>query len=220
MKEHPNPNKTLENVIKDSELPALAKDYTELVIDGVLDDGILKDVPLVGSVIGVMKFGNSLNKHFSAKKIYKFLYELHSIPLDKRIKKIEEINSSKKYQSNVGEIILEQLDKIESDGKPEIIGKLFCAFIEEEINFQTYLRLAHIVNKVFYYDLVKLKESTKNLKLPRNITVDDFFTNGLIISDPANDYEKFKELYKEHEREMGNVSLTYLGHMLVNVGMK
>lgn len=55
MAELQNPNKKLESVIKDSELSALAKDYAELAIDGVMDDGILKDIPPVGTVIGIMK---------------------------------------------------------------------------------------------------------------------------------------------------------------------
>ena len=41
-----NPYKSLEDTIKDSDLPSLSKDYLEIAIDGVLDDGILKDIPL------------------------------------------------------------------------------------------------------------------------------------------------------------------------------
>jgi len=220
MKKSIEPNRKLEDVIKNSDLKSLTVDYAELAVDSIMDDGLLKDFPIVGSVIRTIKFGNSLNKYYAAKKLYKFLFELNSISEEKRIQKINEINSSKKYQSSVGEMILELLDRIESDGKPEIIGKLFCAVIKEEISFQTYLRLAHIVNKIFYYDLVKLKESSKNLKVSRNGTVDDFFTNGLVTTEPANDYDKFKELYKGQARMVEGLSLTYLGDMLVNIGMK
>jgi hypothetical protein len=219
MNEHPNPNKTLENVIKDSELPALAKDYAELAIDGILDDGVLKDVPLVGTIIGVMKFGNSVNKHLSAKKLYKFLFELHSIPLEKRIRKIEEINSSKKYQSSVGEMIFELLEKIESDSKPEIIGKLFRAVIEEKIEYQTYLRLAYIVKSMFYYDLLWIKENCNGLKVNRNFN-DAIGTSGLVDQDLVNTYEKVKEMNKGRMIRVDARSLTYLGDMLINIGMK
>lgn len=151
-----NPNNKLEFSLKNSELSSLAKDYAELAIDGVMDDGLLKDIPLVGTIIGVMKFGNSVNKHLLAKKIYNFLFQLHTIPLEKRIKKIDQINESKEYQSSVGEMILEILEKIESDGKPEVIGKLFKSYIEENIDFHTFLRLSHIVKNIFYYDLLLL----------------------------------------------------------------
>lgn len=219
MEEPQNPNKKLENVIKDSELPSLGKDYAELAIDGVLNDGILKDLPLVGTVIGVMKFGNSINKHLTAKKLYKFLFELQKIPIEKRIKKIDQINSSKKYQSSVGEQIFELLDKIESDGKPEIIGKLFKAVIEEKIDYQTYLRLAHIVKRLFYYDLELLKEKTNGLRVQGRIN-DEIYTSGLIKQDLVNIFEKAKEMNKDRNPGVDDISLTELGDILINIGMK
>lgn len=86
-----NPNKKLELVIKDSDLSSLSKDFAELAIDGVIDQGVLKDIPLVSGIVGILKFGNSINKYFSAKKIYKFLFELHKIPQEKRMKKMTKL---------------------------------------------------------------------------------------------------------------------------------
>ena len=138
MEQKPNPHNQLESVIKDSKLPELATEYSEILIDAILDEGVLKDMPLVGSVIGIVKFTNSIDQHFMTKKLYKFLFQLHKIPSEKRIKKIEEINSSQKYSCSVGEKILELLDKIDSEGKPEILGKLFKAVIQEKIDYLTY----------------------------------------------------------------------------------
>lgn len=219
MEQLENPNKKLEDVIKDSELPALAKDYAELVIDGVMDDGVLKDLPFFGSLIGVVKFSNSINKHISTKKLYKFLFELHSIPMEKRIKKIDQINSSEKYQSTIGEQIFELLDKIESDGKPEIIGKLFKAVIEETIDYQTYLRLAHIVKRLFYFDLKLLKERTEGLRVQGRIN-DEVYSSGLIRQDLGNVYKKVIKMNKGRKPGVNDISLTELGDILINIGMK
>lgn len=110
MKTDENPMERLEIVIKDSGLNSMLQDYSELAIDGLIDDGFLKEMPLIGSIVGLIKFGNSLRKHSAAKKLYKFLFQIHSIPTEKRIAKINEINNSQKYQSSVGEMILELLD--------------------------------------------------------------------------------------------------------------
>ena len=59
-------------------------------------------------------------------------------------------------------MIFELLDKIESDGKPEIIGKLFASVINEKIDYHAYLRLTHIVKSAFYYDLLMLKNYDEN----------------------------------------------------------
>lgn len=216
MDEPRNPNKQLEIAIKSSDLTSIAKDYAELAVDGLLDDSILKDIPLVGSVIGIMKFSNSVNKHLVAKKLYKFLFQLNSIPEHVRIKKIYEINNSKKYQSSVGEMIFEILDKIESDGKPEIIGKLFKAVIEEHVDYLTYLRLAHIVKSLFYYDILWLKENTKNGVLS-DFTPDPILTSGLVDLNLVDTYEGAK---KDIIGQKSQATLTELGKALIEIGMK
>ena len=84
MNEKFNSNKSLELAIVDSGLAGLTKDYAELAIDGLLKDGIFKDIPILGSVIGTIRFGSSINKHIATKKLYKFLFQLHKIPFEKR----------------------------------------------------------------------------------------------------------------------------------------
>ena len=207
MKELENPNKKLESVIKDSDLPSLSKDFAEVAIDGLMDDGVLKDLPLVGSLVGLVKFGNSINKHLSAKKIYKFLFELHKIPLEQRIKKIDEINNSNKYQSRVGEMIFELLEMIESDGKPEITGKLFAAVIEEKIDFHDYLRCTHIIKNIFYYDLEKLKHEHENGEI-HTIIGDGLLDSGLI------------KLGTIGAKDGSRTTLSDLGRIIIEIGMK
>jgi hypothetical protein len=204
MEKPENPNKKLELVIKDSDLPSLSKDFAEVAVDGIMDDGVLRDFPLVGGLVGVIKFGNSINKYLSAKKIYKFLFELHNIPQEQRIKKIDEINNSKKYQSSVGEIIFELLERIESEGKPEVVGKMFAAVIEEKIHFSDYLKCAHIVKNIFYYDLEMLKSGHEKGDIFTTFG-DGLFDSGLIIIGTAG-----KRV----------TTLSDLGKIIIEIGMK
>ena len=204
MEKPENPNKKLELVIKDSDLPLLSKDFAEVAVDGIMDDGVLRDLPLVGGIVGAVKFGNSINKYLCAKKIYKFLFELHTIPLEQRIKKIDEINNSKKYQSSVGEMIFELLERIESDGKPEILGRMFAAVIEEKINYRDYLKCAHIVKNFFYYDLATLKNGHEKGNIYTTFG-DGLFDSGLIVIG-----------IKGHSE----TTLSDLGKIIIEIGMK
>jgi hypothetical protein len=204
MEKFENPNKKLELVIKDSDLPSLSKDFAEIAIDGIMDDGVLRDLPLISGLVGVIKFGNSINKYLSAKKIYKFLFELNKIPQEQRVKKIDEINNSKKYQSSVGEMIFELLERIESDRKPEIVGKMFAAVIEEKINFSDYLRCAHIVKNFFYYDLETLKSGREKGDIYTTFG-DGLFNSGLIIIGTKGRSE---------------TTLSELGKIIIEIGMK
>jgi hypothetical protein len=227
MKKPENPNKKLELVIKDSDLPSLSKEFADVAIDGVLSDGVLKDIPLVGGIVGLVKFSSSISKYLTAKKIYKFLFQLHNTSQQKRIRKIDQINISKKYQSSVGEMIFELLERIESDGKPEIIGKLFRAVIEGYIDYAKYLKATHIVKTVFYYDLLKLKQVYDGEYINQEID-ETLRTNGLVQSnvDFVKDYKAkldFDDNGSKKESadfEQEKDSLTEMGKLIVEIGME
>ncbi len=214
-----NPNKNLELVIKNSDLPSLSKEYLEIAIDGIMDEGILKEIPLVGSVIGAIKFGNSISQHLATKKIYKFLLEIQNVPQEQRIKKINEINNSEKYQSTVGEMIIEFLEKIESDLKPEIVGRLFCAFLDEKIDYQTYLKAVHIMSRLFIYDLLELKENYDGKFVYKYST--ELVLNGLVDVDFTISYEEAKADYEGREyNEPSIATLTQIGEIIIKIGMQ
>ena len=134
------PGSSLEQAIKDPALVELSSEYAELALDSVLDDGAAKDLPIVGTLVKLVSFGNSINKRIFKKKIYKFLFQLKSTSSSQRSALIRKINDSGKFQSSVGENLFEILEKIESDGKPEIVGKVFAALVEDKIHYMDFLK--------------------------------------------------------------------------------
>jgi len=223
-----DPNKVFESIIKQSDLTSLSKDYGEILVDSLLDNRTLKDIPLIGTIVGSLNFVNSINQIFTIKKIYKFLSQLRDIPQEKRLQKINKINSSKKYQNSVGEQLFELLDKIESDGKPEILGKIFAAYIEEKIDYQTFLRTSHIIKNAFYYDLVFLKQSYDGKYLNHDMNIiDSLIENELVQSNV--DFVKSYEFTLSNNREDKERSekfiqekdtLTEIGKIIIEIGMQ
>lgn len=211
--EHDTIPKQIESVITSKELISLSEEYGEIAIDGFLDDGVLKDIPILGTAISLVTFGNSVNKKLFIKKIYKFLFQLRDIPVEKRTEIIDRLNRSEKYQSKVGETIFEILEKIESEGKPEIIGRLFAATLDERISYIDFLRLTHIIKNQFYYDLLDLKSHVRgDAVLGLNLT-DSLFTSGLVSTD------FLPMLGAESEKREPNKGLTEYGKMLILIGM-
>lgn len=135
-------------------------DYSEIVIDNLFDgdNEILKEIPLVKSINSIIQFKNSLDEKIFIKKITKFLYSLKEIPQEKKFEMISKVDNSEVYKQKVGEKLLEILNRIESDLKPTIVGNLFKAFVEEEISYETFLRLSFIVEKSFTQDFLIIKE--------------------------------------------------------------
>jgi len=210
-----NEPEILESIIASNDLSTLTQEYGEIAIDGFLDDGVLKDIPLLGTAVKVASFGNSISKKLFLKKIYKFLFQLQNIPSEKRTKFISKVNDSRRFQSKIGETVFEILDRIESDGKPEIVGKLFVAVINQNLDYRDFLRLSHIVKNQFYFDLVDLKNHTegdfiKGLEINNSLSM-----SGLTSTDFAGYY---RDAVSENEKPETYTSLTKYGKLLVGYG--
>lgn len=221
------PYKYIEKVIKTDDLKELGVEWGDIFIKSFIEDESLNELPIIGNFIKLIKFGNSINKYFTAKKLYNFLFQLKDIPVEKRNATISKINSSGKYRRSVGEQMFELLDKIENDGKPEILGKLFASVINEEIDYKVYLKAAHIIKTVFYFDLVDLKEAYDGSYI--NGWVDDtLMINGLIESnvnflkayETGLDFDDNGNKKESKKYQQEKDSLTDMGKLIIEIGMK
>lgn len=134
-------------------------DYSEVVIDKLLDgdNELLKEIPLIKTINSIVQFKSTLDEKIFLKKITNFLYSLKDISREKKYEMISRIDNSGAYKQRVGEKLLEILNRIESDLKPTIIGNLFKSFIQEEIDYDTFLRYSFIVEKSFTQDFLIIK---------------------------------------------------------------
>ena len=107
----------LEKIIKDGNLHDVLTDIVQFTTE----------IPFIGTLVKLIKFTSTLDETIFIRKIQKFLFELKDIPDDRRQKKIDEINNSKNLQYSIGLVILDQLQRIEINYKPTILGKLFAS---------------------------------------------------------------------------------------------
>jgi hypothetical protein len=218
MSESENPSTRIEAAIDSSELVSLTKEYSEIAIDGMLDEGTLRDLPLVGSVVGVVSFGNSVSKMLFAKKVYKFLFQLNGTQEYQRRIEIQDINRTKKHRSHVGTTLIELLEKIDSDFKPEILGKMFVSVLKGQTEYVDFLRAAHVLNNTFYYDLLELKNHCDG-NIVKDLEIKDtIFHSGLTSTDFAGGYREYMD--DPNAKEINSTtSLSKLGQLIVKIGM-
>lgn len=204
----------IDTIIKESNLKELVEDYSEIVIDNFLPDSLLKEIPIVSTICSFYKFGNAVSEGIFKKKLLRFLFQLSRVSAKNRTKEIDKINKSKKYENTVGETLIELLDKIDSEKKPKILGKLFKSFLSQEIDYITFLKLAHILNLCFIQDLLELKNNSKDKKIFGNHS-DQLVMLGIYSTD-------FAELFNDSKQNIEKESyseLTELGEKLVKYGL-
>jgi hypothetical protein len=172
----------IEQAIRDPSLQATAANLAELALDTVIDEGVLRDIPVLGSLLGIGRAAVSIRDHLFINKLAHMLVEIDRIPHSERVEMIDEINQSKDYSIKVGEKLLYIIDRCEDHNTTSIVGMLFAAYLEGNMDYGYFLRAATVVDRMHLDDFIEFTLSDWE-----NIPAEDssaFLSAGLATLDP------------------------------------
>ncbi len=152
MKEDTPENNFLQT-IESPNLIKISSDAAELTLDQMLDQGLLRDIPIFGCFVNFIKAGLDIKNYLFLKKVYSFLSHFKDIPEKKRIKFVEELKGNDPFRKKIGQNLLLVLDKLNDMSKPDMLGRVFKAYIEEEIDFLNLSRLSNAIEKINIHDI-------------------------------------------------------------------
>jgi hypothetical protein len=177
--------------IESKELSSLTSDYTELGLDSILDDGIVKDIPVLRTLVSIAKLTKNVRDRLYLKKMSRFLVQLAGTTQEQREEFIRKYCCNKKRFEETILLILEQADRI---SKATLIGKIFKACILGKIRYEDALLLSDMVNRCFWSDLETLFESAYNGN--ERLFLSGFFSLKLDSSSSVSGGE-LDELFQE-----------------------
>lgn len=151
-----NLSESFKNTISLSNLGEIAKEIAEVTTDSFLKEGVLKELPIVGSLIGVWKAGIAIRDYRFINKLLLFLDESSKLTFDKRERIIERLEDEK-FQSEAGEKLLSIIDQLETGSKAKLLGKSLVLFGNKEITKEEFWRVAYIIEKLPMSDILALK---------------------------------------------------------------
>ncbi|HGF7203196.1 TPA: hypothetical protein AB5D93_003177, partial [Vibrio cholerae] len=94
-------SKSLEDSLKKDDLSNLAIDLGEVGIDAILEGGVLRDIPILSSIVSGMNVIGSVRDALFTKKLISFLSELSDVSVEQRRSMIESIDNSNEYKIKV-----------------------------------------------------------------------------------------------------------------------
>ena len=148
---------SLNETIKSSDLGSLMKDFGEVALDSVVKDGVLRDIPVISSIVGAAKLAISIRDTLLVKKILYFLRELGDTTEEERKKFLQEFEEDPKEQRKVGENLILLLDRLDNLNKPAMVAKLMKAHLKREItNYDEFVYYSSIVDRTSMLDLSAL----------------------------------------------------------------
>ena len=152
-------DRALIETVKDSDLQNVSTNLAETFTDSLLTDGILKEIPIIKTLVGLTKTTIGIRNRLFIKKLITFLTELKDIEPKKRAKMISEIDTKSGKKIRVGEKLIYILDKCDDHIDAKYVAQFFRVFLEEKITYNEFLRGASIIQNVFREDLEYFLES-------------------------------------------------------------
>lgn len=146
----------------------------EVGLDSIMEDGTLKELPIVSTVAALYKIGNSIKDRHNLKKLALFLDEINQGIADdqKREEYVKKFKDNEKFRNQEIEYLLILIDRYVGYDKPRLLAKLYLAYLNEDINWDTFAEFSEIIDRLMRSDYrclfefmchggVKINESPK-----------------------------------------------------------
>lgn len=171
-------SQSLEDFLKKDDLSNLAVSFGEVGIDAILENGILKDIPILSSILGGINAIGSVRDALFAKKLVSFLSELSDIPVEQRQNMIDLIDNSNDFKVKVGEKLIYIIEKAEDHYTSKIVAIFFAEFLTEKITYDQFLKVSRIINNMFIGDFLDFASESS---VPIDFDSENTFINtGLV----------------------------------------
>lgn len=139
-------------------------EIAELGLDAILQDGVLKDIPVFGTIASLCKTGMNLKERNLIRQTAHFITTFNdgSISEEKLFayrKKIEE--DPKKSEEELGRVIL-LLDRMLEKQQARMLGKLYNSYIKGAIDWDKFVELSEVNARMFISDFKELDSIARN----------------------------------------------------------
>lgn len=141
---------------------SVATDLLEIGLDAVLEDGVLKEIPILSTMVSLFKIGNSVKERHDVRKLAAFVAALNNGIIDEEkrdyYKKIVRDNPAKRDKEL--EHILIIINRYVHINKAELLAKFYLAYLDEEIDWNSFSKAAEILDRLLPGDFQELENNS------------------------------------------------------------
>lgn len=137
-------------------------DIGEIMIDTVLKDGVLKDVPILGTIVGVGKCIKNVYDIRFAKKLIAFLIPIKDVPSEKRIEAIRKWEEDENYRGKVGDTLIGMIERCDDTVKATWLSKLFYELVLNRNLSRLFMRAEKTLSSLSVMDVQAFLNMSKD----------------------------------------------------------
>lgn len=199
---------------------SMITDVEEAIMDSALDDGILKDIPILGSIVGAGKCIKNISDVLFTNKLIAFLTGLKDAGAEERKAAILKWEDDAKYRMRVGEALLNMINRCDDTQKAQWLSKLFYELVLKQQKSELFMRSEKVLSAMSVMDVMSfldLPQSTyENLSLEKG---EPYANSGLYRINAPNGYVAVEVLRIKNT----TMRITEVGkyiYMILNSGAK
>lgn len=203
---------SLEETLMSEEIGSITTDMLEVGLDSFLSNEVLINIPVIGTITSFGKIALSIRDRLFIKKLLMFLNKVKEVPFEERQIMIEKIQKSEKEQEKIGEKLLYIIDKCDDSEKAIMIGKLFVAFLRQEIDIASFVRASNIINNLLVDDIKHFVNNRWHYAKANQIRL--YIPLGLFLMI-EKDTEEFRHYSVDENNQYG--CLTKIGEIIIKI---
>lgn len=142
--------------ISNSEILEGLAELVEVGFAQGLDDGLIQDIPFFGTLLKLGNTGANIRNSLLTRKLKKFLDAFEKVTPEDKAKFKKRMEQNPDFARKTGERLILLLEQLDDFDKPEIVGKIFKAFLEDKIDEPTFFRLGNAIMQAYIDDLKEL----------------------------------------------------------------
>jgi hypothetical protein len=147
---------SLDITLSRSDLPNALGNLSEVAIDSLLSNGVLKDIPVIGTLLAIGKTVGTVKDYLFAKRLILFLTTMSSLSTEERNALVLKLENDETFRAKAGETIVELISRIDGDIKPKCAAVALKHYASGKINATDLIRLNHAIERFLFCDYEKL----------------------------------------------------------------
>ena len=142
----------------------MISDIAEVGLDAVLEDGLIKDIPIISTVVSLFKIGKTIYDRVYVKQLRAFIDEIrkHTLNEEKRQKYINKIKENEVFRNKELEYLLTIIVRYVGYEKPKLLAKVYIAYLDERINWNMCCQYSEILDRFLVGDFDTLHRYEDN----------------------------------------------------------
>ena len=138
----------------------ISANLAEVGLDMVVEEGLIRDIPLISTAISAYKIGKGIRELAYLKKMAAFVQAMNDGIPDEKCRALYKmrISADERKRNRELEYILVLIDRYMRPDKAKMLAKLYLAYLDERIVWDEFVKYAEVVDRLLPGDYEELQQ--------------------------------------------------------------